>query len=231
VPDVLDRWGSTLPPERVHLVTVPPAGAPHDLLWQRFSAVLGLDPEEYLQEETRTNASLGVVEAALLRRLNEQVEDSVPNHHYRALVREALVHQNLSKKRTSPRLSVPADTWEWAERLSRAWVADLERRGYHVVGDLADLLPAPALPFADPDEPPVEDLQRVALRALEAMTVEAARLRDLDAERQEEIAALHREIEAAHSTPVYKLKQRFVARAARSGLAARLLKAYRRLRG
>ena len=43
VPDILDRWGSSLPPERVHLVTVPKPGAPRDLLWQRFSAVLGLD--------------------------------------------------------------------------------------------------------------------------------------------------------------------------------------------
>ena len=28
VPDILDRWGATLPPERVHLVTVPAPAAP-----------------------------------------------------------------------------------------------------------------------------------------------------------------------------------------------------------
>ena len=40
IPDILDRWGGDLPPERVHLVTVPPPGGPPDLLWERFSAAL-----------------------------------------------------------------------------------------------------------------------------------------------------------------------------------------------
>ena len=43
VPDILDRWGRDLPPERVHLVTVPPPGRRRDLLWKRFAAVFGLD--------------------------------------------------------------------------------------------------------------------------------------------------------------------------------------------
>ena len=33
IPDILDRWGHDLPPEQVHLVTVPPAGGSPDLLW------------------------------------------------------------------------------------------------------------------------------------------------------------------------------------------------------
>src|SRR6478735_3615964 len=43
VPDILDRWGHDLPPERLHVVTVPAAGGPPTLLWERFSRVLGLD--------------------------------------------------------------------------------------------------------------------------------------------------------------------------------------------
>ena len=35
--------GRDLPPERVHLVTVPPPGGPPDLLWERFSQAFGLD--------------------------------------------------------------------------------------------------------------------------------------------------------------------------------------------
>ena len=43
IPDILDRWGHDLPPERIHLVTVPPAGGAPELLWKRFSQVFGLD--------------------------------------------------------------------------------------------------------------------------------------------------------------------------------------------
>jgi len=232
VPDILDRWGSMLPADRVHLVTVPPAGSPHQLLWQRFSRVLGLDPQEFvLEDDVRTNASLGVAEAAVVRRLNEQVNGVVPNHHYRAIVREALVHQNLSRDRRSARLSVPPDVWTWAADLSRTWVTELSTRGYDVVGDLDDLLPTEPLPYADPDHPDVGELADAAMRALTAMTVEAARLREREVELQHDIEDLIDKLDAAHSTPVYKLKERLVARAGTSSTAARGLAAYRRLRG
>ena len=232
VPDILDRWGATLPRDRVHLVTVPPAGSPHDLLWKRFSQVLGLDPAEFtLEDDVRTNASLGVAEAAVVRRLNEQVNGVVPNHHYRAIVREALVHQNLSRERHSARLSVPPDVWAWAEDLSRKWVAELALRGYDVVGDLDDLLPAEPLPYADPDALDPTEFGDTAMRALGAMTVEAARLRDREVELQQDIKGLIEKLDAAHSTPIYKAKERMVARAATSRMAARGLAVYRRLRG
>ncbi len=231
IPDVLDRWGSTLPRENVHLVTVPPSGAPRDLLWQRFAQVLGLDPAGYTREEGKTNASLGVAEVAVVRLLNEAIHDVVHNHNYRPLVRENLVHRNLSTDRRSPALSVPADVWTWADGVSRSWVAELGQRGYDVVGDLDDLLPRPALPFADPDAPGAEDLADAALRALAAMTIEAARTRDEQAVLHREIERLHAEVSAAHLTKFYRLKQRLVASAKTSPTAARGLAAYRRLRG
>jgi hypothetical protein len=232
VPDILDRWGSTLPRDRVHLVTVPPAGAPHDLLWQRFSQVLGLDPKEFvLEDDVRTNASLGVAEAAVVRRLNEQVNGVVPNHHYRAIVREALVHQNLSRERRSARLSVPPDVWQWAADLSRTWVSELALRGYDVVGDLDDLLPSEPLPYVDPDDPDIEEFADAAVRALTAMTVEAARLRDREVELMHDIDDLIGKLDAAHSTPIYKVKERLVAKAGTSRAAAKGLAVYRRLRG
>ena len=231
VPDILDRWGSTLPAERVHLVTVPPPGAAPDLLWERFSRVLGLDPAEFTLDGIRANASLGVTEAAVVRRLNEQVADLVPNHHYRAIVREALVHRNLSTDRRSARLSVPPDVWDWAAGLSRRWVDELAQRGYDVVGDLDDLLPVAPLPYVDPDHPEAAEFGEAALRALTAMTVEAARLRDREVELQADIAGLIEKLDAAHSTPIYKAKERLVARAGTSPVAARGLSVYRRLRG
>ncbi|HEX2894951.1 MAG TPA: hypothetical protein VHO29_13215 [Marmoricola sp.] len=231
IPDILDRWGSTLPRERVHLVTVPAAGAPRDLLWQRFSHVLGLDPAEFTLEGLRTNPSLGVAEVAVVRRLNAEIAELVPNHHYRAIVREALVHQSLSTDRRSAPLSVPQDVWEWAAQLSRQWVTEIALRGYDVVGDLDDLLPAEPLPWVDPDHPDPREFGDAAIRALTATTVEAARLRDREIELQHQIEDLVEKLDRAHSTPIYKAKERLVARAGSSRTAAAGLAVYRRLRG
>jgi hypothetical protein len=231
IPDVLDRWGASLPRDRVHLVTVPRPGAEPDLLWHRFAQVLGLDPAEFTLENVRDNPSLGATEVAVLRRLNEQLAEVLPSHHYRAIVREQLVHQRLSRDRRSPRLSVPPEVWVWADQLSRRWVAELALRGYDVVGDLDDLLPEPALPFSDPDHPDTDEFAETAVRALTAMTLEAARLRDREVELQHEVANLNGKVDAAHATRFYKFKERLVAKAATSRLAAKALAVYRRARG
>lgn len=231
VPDVLDRWGATLPRQNVHLVTVPPPGAPPDQLWRRFAAVIGIDPDDFVPDRTRTNASLGVAEAALLRHLNVRIVDLVWNHNYRPLVRENLVHRNLSEHRVSPKLSVPPDVWTWADELSRRWVAELDARGYDVSGDLADLLPRPALPWHDPDDPDPAQLAEAGLNALTAMTVEAARLRDHEQTLHDEIARLHAELDAAYATPLYKVRRKLVQKASTNRAAAKGLALYRRVRG
>lgn len=229
-PAVLDRWGSTLPAEQVHLVTVPPAGSAPDLLWQRFARAFAFDPDSFTVSDERTNASLGVAEAAVLRSINEELKDVLDNPSYRALVRENLVHQNLSKVRSSAALSVPIEVWEWAEDLSRSWVAEIALRGYDVIGDLDDLIPAPPAPYVDPSTVTPAEREAVLMRSVTAMTLEAARLQDVVGEREEEIGALHRELDKLYSTRAYKLKQRLVAKADNSRVAARGLDLYRRLR-
>jgi hypothetical protein len=229
-PEVLDRWGSTLPPDHVHLVTVPPSGSPSDVLWHRFAQVFGLDADEFAPPGNRANASLGAAEAAALRSLNEQLGGGVVvNDHYRALVREMLIHQNLSQSRTSARLSVPPATWTWADDLSRGWVADIATRGYDVVGDLDDLIPQPALPYVDPDLSGPEEQAAVLLKGLTVMTVEAARLREVVAERELEVGRLYAELDAVYATRLYRFKQRFVKFADDNPVAASVLGAYRRL--
>lgn len=229
-PGVLERWGSTLPPEQVHLVTVPPSGSPSDLLWQRFATVFELDPVAYAPGVHRANASLGVAEATAVRRLNEQLAGVLENADYRALVRESLVHQHLAQQRTSAALSVPPDIWEWAHGLSCEWVAKIAAAGYHVVGDLEDLVPRPAAEFVDPEQSSDAEQSQVLLSALTAMTLEAARLRQLVADRDADIGRARGELDAFYSTRSYRLKQRLVAAADNSSLAAAGLRIYRRLR-
>jgi hypothetical protein len=67
--------------------------------------------------------------------------------------------------------------------------------------------------------------------ALTATTVEAARLRDREVELMADIDELVEQLDRAHSTPLYKAKERFVANAGTSRALASGLGVYRRLRG
>lgn len=232
IPDILDRWGADLPPEQVHVVTLPPAGAPPALLSDRLAGLLGLDRALLAPTGERANASLGVAESETVRRLNELVRLSLPNERYRQFVREGLVHQNLGMHRESARLSVPPEVHAWASELSRGWVAQLRERGYDVVGDLDELLPTPAAtPFVDPGAADPDQIAHAALKALAGSVGESARLRDVEIELHEIIDDLMRQLDDAHSTRVYKAKQRLVALAGSNGLARAGLSGYRRIRG
>jgi hypothetical protein len=235
VPDVLDRWASSLPPDHVHVVTVPPAGSPHELLWQRFADALGLDDRWFRgddEEERRTNASLGVAESALVRRLNQRLDLVLPNHHYREFVREGLVHRNLATRRESARLTVPPDVHAWARALSAHWVAVLRERGYAVVGDLTELVPAeePAA-FVDPDRADEAEIAAAGVRALAASVRESARLREETEQLRVRVAELERQLDAAYSTRSYRARQRLVRLADTNPLARIGLAVYRRVRG
>ena len=70
VPEILDRWGTDLPPERVHVVTVPSPGGAPDVLWKRFSQAFALEGIDLDLADERSNPSLGVPETALIRRIN-----------------------------------------------------------------------------------------------------------------------------------------------------------------
>ncbi len=230
VPDVLDRWAGTLPRERVHIVTVPPPGASPTLLWERFAGLFDLDPAEFRPGD-RANASLGVPESAMVRRLNKRLNDVLPNEHYRLLVRELLVHQHLSGRSGSARLALPEDVHRWASELGRSWVSELALRGYDVVGTLDDLVPGDPRPYADPDTCEERLVAEAALDALATMTREAARLREREAELHGAVEDLMGQLDKFHSTRSYKAKERLVALARTNAVARGALSAYRRLRG
>jgi hypothetical protein len=230
VPDVLDRWAETIPRERVHLVTVPPPGASPTLLWERFAGLFGIDPTEFTPSD-RANTSLGVPESAMIRRLNERLNDVLPNHHYRTFVRELLVHRNLAGRSDSPRLSLPDDVYHWASDLGRSWVSDLALRGYDVIGDLDDLVPRPPRPFVDPDSCDEHLVAEAALDALAIMTQETARLQEVEEAQGRQVEDLRRELERFRGTRTYRAKERLVAMADTNVVARGGLGIYRRLRG
>ncbi|WP_106177075.1 hypothetical protein [Prauserella shujinwangii] len=161
---VLGTWAEVVPPENIHLVTVPHAGGPRDVLWRRFCAVTGLDPDAYDPEGGRSNSSMGVVETELVRRINAEVMD-LPNDSYDHLVRIQLAEHILGKH--SPGLSLPPQHREWARKRSRELIDELSVAGYRVEGDLEELMPAdqPGGEYVSPTELTEADLAPAAIRA------------------------------------------------------------------
>ncbi len=99
LPDVLTRWGDGLSPDRIHLVTVPHAGAPRDLLWERYCSAFGIDPSWAPAESDRENVSIGTAETALIRKLNRRLKKAgLEGPDYRRLVRQVMVHETLAQR-------------------------------------------------------------------------------------------------------------------------------------
>ncbi|WP_395690447.1 hypothetical protein [Nocardioides sp.] len=232
LPDILNRWGHELPPEQVHLVTVPPPGGPPQLLWKQFSVAFGLDGLDLDLEGERQNPSLGAPETALVRRINRAANQHVTPADYRPLVRELLAHQTLSRRTRSPRLALPPDAHPWATEVMRSWVAEVERRGYDVVGDLHDLAGAPPVQrYADPDHPSEKQVSAAAVDAITALLQEGARLRHREAELSRELDETRAALERAYLRPTYRWREKVVRRLRASATGRRMLAAYRRARG
>ncbi len=232
IPEILDRWGQELPPTHVHLVTVPPPGGAPELLWKRFSQAFGLDGIDLDLEGERHNPSLGVPETTLLRRINRKANADLPPADYRPLVRELLAHQTLSRRTGSPRLALPPDLHPWVQELSASWIAEVEARGYDVVGDLGDLVGAPpAAEYADPDRPRERQVASAGVDAITALLLDNARLRREDERLHAELADVRAALERAHATPSYRLRRGLVVRLESSGVGRGLLGIYRRARG
>ena len=183
LPAVMTTWGAGLPPEQVHVVTVPPLGADRDLLWHRFCAVIGVDPAWAPRESERLNVSLGAAETQVVRKLNRRMDRRTRREApYDELIRDMLAQQELVHGASEP-VVLPPRLRAWAEAETDRWVDWVKDSGVDVVGDLADLRPvwpAEDEPWVDPDRIPPRQQLRVAMDALAAMTREAARRPDPD---------------------------------------------------
>lgn len=193
IPDILTRWGNGLPPDQIHVVTVPPKSGPPDELWKRFTSVLGIDPALGAAESTNFNASLGVAEAATIRRLNKLLAGKgVSRDVYIDLIRETAIRDVLGKRAESIPVVLPRGRWRFAERVTSEWLDWIEGAGVDVVGDLTDLTPAMPGPdhvWIHPDEPPADQVADAAIAALAAVVAKVA---------------------PTHQSPVRRLARRFL---------------------
>lgn len=139
--DVLGRWAEHLPPGNVHLVTLPRPGAPRDLLWRRFCEAAGIGPATCDLSATFANRSLGLPETQLLLRLNEALDGETADWHFHNdEVKHFLAQEVLNRRHGTPRIGLPAEDHAWTAGRASQMTEELRARGYHVVGDLDELM-------------------------------------------------------------------------------------------
>ena len=139
---VLQAWSALVPPERVHVITVPHRGSDPDLLWHRFAAVVGVDPDVADTTAARSNASLGLAEVELLRRVNQALPEEIPNFAYMRNVKDTLAHGALASRPTQlARLELPEERQSWVYDHAAGVINGLRAAGYDIVGDLDELRP------------------------------------------------------------------------------------------
>lgn len=134
---IAKRWSAAGP---VHVVTVPPPGGPSEVLLERFGEVIGFGFGDVSTPMSR-NASLGVVRADVLRRLNVELERRDLRFPAGIRLRKHVLAKRLMRDLDvdDQRLGLRVDPW--VERSARQQVAALQRQGVVLHGDWADLTP------------------------------------------------------------------------------------------
>lgn len=167
---ILAMWSAHLPADRLHVITVPRRGTPQTLLWTRMAAILGVRPDSVDTSRARSNASLGMPEVELIRRLNEELSQDVPGWFYMHNVKEPLAHGTLAARPRSGGLVLPSARDAWAREWARLLVEGLRGGGYDVVGDVADLEPPPVVEDGEhPDSATPEQMLDAAVVSLAAL--------------------------------------------------------------
>lgn len=177
--EVLRRWSTFVPAERVHVLTVPAGTGQVPVLWDRFVRTIGLDPQRLRPADDPDAVLTGLVGTEVLRLLNVA---AVPGADRAGLERVRRALAPVSD--TTPAMSAVHESW-LREETDRQ-VAAVKNGGYHVVGDVTELMPA-ADAFAKDDNQVVPAAESV----LAAQTQVLARLTGL-LENGEGPAGVHR---------------------------------------
>ncbi len=138
-PFIVRKWMEAAGADHVHLVTVPPPGAPRDLLLQRFASVVGFDPTGF-EPATSANVSVPAASAQVIRAVNERLAvDGFPPQ-YPQVVKHKLAKQGMAERKGHEQ-PIGFEVPRWLRQRAQEQVARLEELGVRVVGDLRELDP------------------------------------------------------------------------------------------
>jgi hypothetical protein len=197
---VLERWSPVFPSELVHVLPLPGADAPRREIWDRFARLLDVDPDSVDLTQSFPNASMGVVEAETLRRINRHLED-----FNTAIDRGTYIRTFLADERLVPRNGDPF--WPDEERIEeirkrgRAAVDYIAAQKFHVIGDLdALLVPDELEPRRVPESVTDDEVAQVAVELAATLLHDVRDLRHQRRALRDELAAHVAESERLEET-------------------------------
>ena len=174
--DVLRRWGSSLPADRLHVLTLPKPSEPRETLWLRFADLVGIDPASCSTQDSVQNESLGVVEVELLRRINRELEGFSSAQDRGNWIRGYLAQGKLVPRggdKFWPSRERVAELRARGERI----VEEVKAGGYDVIGDVDDLRTPAELPDRrHPDSVTDAEVAGAASAVIADMLVDVRRL-------------------------------------------------------
>jgi len=206
---MLAAWTPELAPGAVHVVTVPRRRERPDELWQRFAAVIGVDPAVVTQPPEATNPSLGLASTELVRRLNLRL-GRLSQSEYNWTVKEPVALEVLARRaREEGKALLTRPAYELALRWNVFTREAVEKYGARVTGGLEDLPTTVDHDLLEsmPDIPPSPATPAILDAAEEAAATFARHAR----RRRRKLARIGVEVELVERTPGPSLRSAWEA--------------------
>ena len=165
VPAIARRWQGALPASRVVVISVADVADRSTLLGD-FCGLIGVEESTLTVPKVALNPSMGSAQAEVLRRLNVDLGERLPDYRrggYWRVVRKGLVQQSLRNQRSGGRVTLPASYAAWCHDATTARLAELTAAGFTVLGRPEDLV-SPATSAEDYEPPSAEEVAAVATR-------------------------------------------------------------------
>lgn len=137
-PGITETWQGSAGRDHVTVLTVPPAGSPPEVLWQRFASLLPIS-DAAIDLDVRANPSLGLASLLVMRELNRRLETEGPpitGRQYERVVKHLLAKRGLAGRRNDPRLGYDA---RWVVERGNRDLEGLRALAPRIAGDLEDL--------------------------------------------------------------------------------------------
>jgi hypothetical protein len=178
--DILDRWGSVIDHDRIHVLPMLPGGADPSELLTRFLDVMGYADVAMTMPEDRVNEGLGLVEAELLRRTTPLMADFRSAADRGNWIRGYLAAPGVMPS-SGEKFRPSDDRLKELEARGHRAIAALRDGGYDVAGDLSVLEPTDVRDRRQPGDVSDSEQLEVAVQVIAALMT---RVRDLRREQR-----------------------------------------------
>ena len=171
-------WASVGAP--VSVITVPPPGAPRELLWERFCSVLRTPPDGFAPARME-NESVGAASTLVIRRLNELLDEAGLPFPEGTDLRKGLLAKHVLAARKSSEPAIGLSVAPWVRDHADHLVKALDELGVSLVGSWDDLAPV-EVPGVDPATIDDSLIAEAAIAGLAGVLAEQVRAEQVRAE-------------------------------------------------